>query len=176
MDRTAPCRRRLAALAVILPGLAGCETAREIDAAMRRVDVLDRVFQPRRPPPPAVVVAGPAVVAPPVWDGQPKEPEPATVPAVDVVAPVEEAPPATVEEATAPSVVAQPLPPPAAPVDPALRRAALIRQYPWLTRFWGELTPDQRGRVARRLPGDAASAWDRMGLAERVRLVFGERS
>jgi len=174
MDRTAPALRRLAALALLLAPLAACQTARDIDAAMRRVDILDRVFEPRRAAPqPSVVVAAPAAVQPQVQDGLPKEPEPAAVQTIEVAEP---APPAVAEEPPVQPAAASPPPPPAAPVDPAVRRAALIRQNPWVTRFWGELTSDQRGRVGRRLPGDAASAWDRMGLAERVRLLFGERS
>jgi hypothetical protein len=58
--------------------------------------------------------------------------------------------------------------------DPAVRRAALLRQNPWLSRFWSELTPAQQQRVARRLTGeDASSRWDRLGLADRVTLLFG---
>jgi hypothetical protein len=67
--------------------------------------------------------------------------------------------------------------PEAPPPDPAVRRAALLRQNPWLSRFWSELTQPQQARVARRVTeGDPAAAWDRMGLAERVRLIYGERA
>ncbi len=51
-----------------------------------------------------------------------------------------------------------------------------IRQEPWLTRFWEELTPAQRRRVRGRLdkPEDeAAAAWDGMGLPQREATLFG---
>ena len=61
-----------------------------------------------------------------------------------------------------------------------------LRQNRWLARFWAELTPAQRARVATRMgnaaPGattdraDAARRWDVMGLEDRSRLVFGHGS
>jgi len=55
-----------------------------------------------------------------------------------------------------------------------------VRQHPWLTRSWEELTPAERHRVATRLshqrprPTDPSqSVWDRLGLPDRTALVFG---
>ena len=77
---------------------------------------------------------------------------------------------------------AEPAPPRAEPPpDPALRRRALLRQFPWVAQFWSELARPQQQRVARRLtaggtPAEGhAAAWDRMGLAERVDMLFGSR-
>ena len=63
-------------------------------------------------------------------------------------------------------------------LDPVARIAGLLRQNPWLTRFWSELTPGEQSRVTRALarrgaPGPAPNAWDPMGLADRVELLFG---
>lgn len=143
--------RRLLVLALLAP-LAGCGALRGTGEALRRVDVLDRVFEPERfrpPPPPALPSA-------------PPEPLPEAVPAIlpePIAAPLPLPEPPAIEE-----------PPP----DPALRVTALIRQNPWLTRFWSELTQAQQDRVARRLRGDDIPArWDALGLAERVRLLYG---
>jgi hypothetical protein len=58
---------------------------------------------------------------------------------------------------------------------------ARLRQAPWLTRFWDELTPSQRRRVLARLrrspfpssPAEAPATWDVMGLPTREALIFG---
>ena len=57
---------------------------------------------------------------------------------------------------------------------------------PWLTRFWAELTPGQRRRVAMRMQHTAPSLvtdrdgraryWDIMGLEDRLTLVLGKGS
>ena len=66
-----------------------------------------------------------------------------------------------------------------APPDPAQRMAGLLRQNPWLARFWSELTPAEQIRVTRALsrsgaaPAAAPAAWDPMGLQDRVELLFG---
>ncbi|GAA0603695.1 hypothetical protein GCM10009416_46630 [Craurococcus roseus] len=72
---------------------------------------------------------------------------------------------------------------PQATTDPEARTRLLVRQNPWLTRFWMELTPAQQSRVERQLRrGDVvlavegaepAVAWDSMGLADRAALIFG---
>jgi len=59
-----------------------------------------------------------------------------------------------------------------------------LRRDRWVTRFWGELTPDQRRRVAMRLQRAAPSLmadrdgharyWDIMGLEDRLKLVLGK--
>jgi hypothetical protein len=61
-----------------------------------------------------------------------------------------------------------------------------LRRDRWVTRFWAELTPDQRRRVAKRMQDaapnlvvdreDHARYWDVMGLEDRLKLVFGSRS
>jgi hypothetical protein len=147
-------RMPLTALAALLL-LAGCQTVREVDEAMRRVDVLDRVFEPqrfRRPPPPPA----PAVL----------EKDPAPEPVVEAVA----------EPVAAP--LAEPLPPLPEPEPEPVRAAPpstaeVLRRNPWMTRFWSELTPAQQARVGRRLPGDSAARWDGMGLPDRARLLGG---
>jgi hypothetical protein len=54
-----------------------------------------------------------------------------------------------------------------------------VRRNPWLARFWEELSPAQRRRVAagmrRATSGqeEPAARWDVMGLEERAALVFG---
>lgn len=174
---------RLGVLA--LPLLAGgCQAARDMDAAMRSVGVLDRVFEPDRygaartraaaapaaATVPAEAVPRPAVTAeplPPVLAGPGSEP---AAPQVKDPLAGSDAMPA-----------AQPVPdPPRA--DPAVRRATLLRENPWVARFWSELDAAQRGRVQRALARagqagpDAAARWDPMGLGDRVRLVFGDEA
>lgn len=72
---------------------------------------------------------------------------------------------------------------PQATDDPEARTRLLVRQNPWLTRFWMELTPAQQSRVERQLrrgdvvlaveSAEPAVAWDSMGLADRAALIFG---
>jgi hypothetical protein len=62
--------------------------------------------------------------------------------------------------------------------DPELRARALMRQFPWITRFWAELRGQERARVERafRRRGQAEDfdvSWDKMGLQDRVLLLFG---
>jgi hypothetical protein len=148
-------RRALSGIVLALV-LGGCA----VDAAMRRADTLDRVFEPER------------FRAPAPAGGPPKDPIPvvAPLPAPGVLPPGWYVPdPPTAPEAPEP-------PPP--PVDPAARLAGLLRQNPWLARFWSELTPAEQTRVTRALarrgaPGVAPAAWDPMGLQERVELLFG---
>ncbi len=72
-------------------------------------------------------------------------------------------------------------PNPVVPPDPAQRMANLLRQNAWLARFWSELTPAEQLRVTRALarrgaePMAAPTAWDPMGLQDRVELLFGRR-
>jgi hypothetical protein len=80
---------------------------------------------------------------------------------------------------------AEPRPNPAPPsaADPESRTRLLVRQNPWVTRFWMELTPAQQARIERQLhrgnmrlaagQGEPAAIWDPMGLSDRVGLVFG---
>jgi len=139
-----------------------------VDERLRRIDLLDRVFEPERfrtppPEPPAIMAAVPDPVTPP--DPMP-ETDPVAMPIPD---PVPDPAPRPWFDAPAAEQEVAP------PADPALRRRALLRQQPWLSRFWSELTAAQQQRVQRRLPGEAepAAAWDSMGLADRVTLVFG---
>jgi hypothetical protein len=157
--------RGLAWLGMVL-ALGGCG----VDAAMRRVDTLDRVFEPERFAAPGPVGGPPkdptpvaAVPVPEAFVPEPVMPEPGVLPPGWYVPD----PPAAPEE-------------PASPPDPspAQRTAALLRQNPWIARFWSELTPAEQGRVtralARRGPATAApAAWDPMGLQDRVELLFG---
>jgi hypothetical protein len=148
--------RRPIIAALMLLALAGCGAVREVDSALRRVDVLDRVFDPGRyrvpPPPPA---------APPEPEVQVKAPEPDPVP-------VAVAEPAPVAEAPRPPL-ADPAP---EPLPPPVTTAEMLRRNPWMTRFWSELTANQQSRVSRRLPTNAPARWDSMGLPDRARL-FG---
>jgi hypothetical protein len=143
------------ALAALLL-LGGCQTARNVDEALRRVDVLDRVFDPARfrtPPPP------------------PPAPEPELLVKVqEPEAPAPEPIAAPVPEPLPPEPVPEPVPA-AAPAPPST--AELLRRNPWLSRFWSELTPAQQARVTRRLPADTAARWDVMGLPDRARLLQG---
>lgn len=62
--------------------------------------------------------------------------------------------------------------------DPDLRTKALARQFPWITRFWAELRGEERARAERAFrrrgqSDDFDVAWDKMGLRDRVLLLFG---
>jgi hypothetical protein len=184
--------RRNVALVVLLlaPALSGCET-------MERMDYLDRFFDPalrarsvagmepvRNPGDPAptanggfqqasVVAMEPVRGAGDAFPAADWNPEPASVVAME---PVRSA--GDQNTRTASLRAAEP------PMDAETRTRLLVRQNPWLTRFWMELTPAQQARVERRLrrgnvspasgqADPAAAAWDPMGLADRARLVFG---
>jgi hypothetical protein len=182
------------AMALLCLWLAGCGSAGSVDEALRRVDVLDRVFDPagrwgnRQPAPPPeppprqiLVTPAPMPAALPLEQGS-AEPEP--LPGLDFPARVEPAaaePRALPAPAPPPPVAALPAAPPPAGAD--TRTPFMVRTNPWLTQFYGELTPEQQARVQRQLrsgtfaqperAADPASVWDPMGLADRVRLVFG---
>lgn len=169
----------------------------QMDHAMRRVDVLDRIFDPGRYRTADAAADGPVGV--PVA-GPPKDPLAAETGAdqggeggiesgavVDGASPragelppgwyVPE-PPTTPEEPPVAQAVPDAAPQAAMPVDPAARTAALLRQNPWISRFWSELTAAEQGRVLRALArrgtaGPAPASWDPMGLADRVELLFG---
>ncbi len=84
--------------------------------------------------------------------------------------PAEEPPPPLPGTAAAP----EPAPPP----DPARRTRFLLRENPWIAGFWAELAPAERARAERAFArrgehDDLPAAWDRLGLAERVLLLFG---
>ena len=173
--------RRSAALLTLLLPLAGC-------AAMNQVTVLDRLFEPERfgaqPPRPAAAPPRAVAALPPVA-------APAAVPP-PIAPPAAVAPPASPPAAVAPEIVApdvatpdtvamEPLPDPKpvaasrrpAPEDAEARLRQTIRQHPWVTRFWSELTLTEQARIARQLPADddPPGRWDSMGLADRARLV-----
>jgi hypothetical protein len=198
----APARRRRALAPVLLAlALPGCE-------AMERMDYLDRFFEPTlayRP----VVAMDPApapltdrhfqdsVVAmeprpnPPTarstadWDPPPgpvvaMEPRPNPPVTQAAVAADGNAQPNRARAAEPPRQEAAAAPQAA---DPEARTRLLVRQNPWLTQFWMELTPAQQARVERQLQrggmvlaaerAEPAVAWDSMGLADRARLIFG---
>ncbi len=173
-----PARWRYLASLLCALALTACGAVEIADRNLRRIDILDRVFEPERfrPPPEPL----PQVQA-----------EPLTPSAIDETGsdaapqPAEERPP-TLARAPEPAAAPAPEPVPGAvpaqarQPDPAVRRASLLRQFPWLAQFWGELEPAQQGRVSRALrragatpPEEDPARWDRMGLADRVRLVFG---
>ena len=201
-DNGKPPRRRCAPAPLLLLALAlpGCET-------LDRMDYLDRFFEPQARQY-AASEPRPAVAPAADWTPQPgsafaTEPPPpyATVADRGVQAPAPVVameprpnPPTTAADAGAPPSrprAAEPRPETlagagsAAPqaADPEARTRLLVRQNPWLTRFWMELTPAQQSRVERQLRrGDVAlavensepaAAWDSMGLADRAALVFG---
>ncbi|MGG5808210.1 hypothetical protein [Falsiroseomonas sp. CW058] len=82
-------------------------------------------------------------------------------------------------------------PPPAmsaassAAAAPPVTLGERVRREAWLTRFWEQLTPTQRGRVLARMrraepplatrEEEAAPVWDGLGLPERNALLFGPR-
>lgn len=143
-------------------------------AAMERMDYLDRIFEPER-------FARPVPAAQPAPGGAlPSEPDAETVVAME---PLPDPVPLPASQRTAPSPPAREAVPATLPAGPddATRLRATLRRNPWLTRFWSELTAAQQGRVEQRLrrgetpAAEAAGAWDSMGLADRARLVFGDR-
>jgi hypothetical protein len=163
---------------VLALALAGCA----VDSAMRRADALDRVFEPER-------FAAPSAEAP--VGGPPNAPIPvaavsgfaslesdvAASPQPGVLPPgwyVPDPPAGPEEFATSPD----PAPLSPAPPSPAQRTAGLLRQNPWVARFWSELTQAEQIRVTRALArrgaaATAPAAWDPMGLQDRVDLLFG---
>lgn len=181
--RPKPKIRALVLLLLLAPVVSGCET-------LERMDYLDRFFEPTpRPFAAAAPIAEPvrnqADPAPPAADW---EPPPAAVVSMEPIESPADRWPAT-ERSPQQAVVraAAPRPDPGASTgaDGETRTRLLVRQNPWVTRFWMELTPAQRARVERRLlrGGDVrlaseqqtepANVWDPMGLSDRVNLVFG---
>ena len=180
-------KRRGYALALLLlaPMVSGCET-------LERMDYFDRIFDPSlRSTPPGVTAMAPVrnPADPPAatnWTPQPAPVvtamEPIWNPADNPVATARNPQPAT----TARAVEPRPTPAPLSAVDAESRTRSLVRQNPWLTRFWMELTPAQQARVERQLrrgtvrlaseQAGPAAVWDPMGLADRASLVFGGAS
>ena len=135
-----------ALLAALALGMAGCTGVEERGAAWRRPGAPPPAVVPARAPAPATPAA-----RPPVMETPQAEPEP---------------------EAR----LAQAVPDPEARAE--LRAKALVRQFPWITRFWAELRGEERARAERafRRRGETEgvdAAWDRMGLHDRVLLLFG---
>ena len=159
-------------VAVLLGAALGACT--RLDQGMRRADALDRVVEPERggspKAPPAEAALG-AELAPMPAEGRDELPPLAARPESGTGLPPGWYVP---DPPTAPEVsAAQPL-----PLDPAARSAALLRQNPWIARFWSELTPVEQSRVTRALArrgaaGPVPAAWDPMGLADRLELLFG---
>jgi hypothetical protein len=196
--------RRAAAPLLLVLALPGCET-------LDRMDYLDRFFEtpasqrpvfaaaePRPDPAPATgwnsSQPGPVVAMEP----RPDPPSAYTYDAADTYAADRGHEPGSVV-----AMEPRPNPPPSTsaaldgnaqpnraraaeappPADPEARTRLLVRQNPWLTRFWMELTPAQQARVERQLrrggvvlaaeSTEPAGAWDSMGLADRASLVFG---
>jgi hypothetical protein len=176
--RSQPVRRgRVASLLLLAPILAGCE-------AMDRMVFFDQFFEPA--PRPGPVVAMQPIVSPTDYEPatDPAPPQPTLVRAMEPVAnPADYA--TTGDRVPLPASVRTPEPrPPRTEADAESRTRLLVRQNPWVTRFWMELTPAQQSRIQRQLHRsnllltgggtDAEAEWDRMGLADRVGLVFGK--
>ena len=166
---------------MLAPVVSGCET-------MERMDYFDRIFDPALRSSPAYFPIRPI----PDPGNYPVAAVADPSPQLDVVVAMEPIPnpvnhsrPTERSHQSASVRAAEPRPNPApAPVaDAEARTRLLVRQNPWVTRFWMELTPAQQSRVERQLlrgnvrpasgQADAAAAWDPMGLADRVGLVFG---
>jgi hypothetical protein len=171
-------RSRALVLLLLAQAVSGCET-------LERMDYWDRLFDPslRRGP----VVAMEPIRSPgdqaPAMDGNPA---PASVVALDPVRNPGDLAPATnrnVQSGSSRAMEPRSNPSPSSGADAEARTRQLVRQNPWLTRFWMELTPAQRAQVERRLQrgnvrtaaeqGEPAATWDPMGLADRAALVFG---
>lgn len=167
-------RRRCRALA--LPLLAfltpGCE-------ALERMDYLDRFFEPQTyAQQEAAPQPVPAAVTPDPDPAADRDGQAGRIVAMDPI-PDPPAAQARVRDAAASEQASPPR------TGAEERTRSLVRQNRWLTQFWMELTPAQQERVARRLnPGgarpaaagrtvDVEAAWDRMGLSDRAKLVFG---
>ena len=169
-------------LLLLAPVVSGCET-------MERMDYLDRFFEPTPRPVTAAAATeplqNPTSVLPPATDSNP---QPAAVVAMEPIENTADRWPAAERPPQQAAVrAAGPRPDPGASpaaADAESRTRLLIRQNPWLTRFWMELTPAQRARVERRLlrggdvrlasgQAEPAIVWDPMGLSDRVNLVFG---
>jgi hypothetical protein len=195
-------RRRAVAPLLLVLAVPGCQT-------LERMDYLDRFFDPTYQQRVVVAAEPPPepALAPDHWRTQPNSvmamesrpgpPSPSAAdwggaPSGSVVAmePRPNPPPAAAAaegsgqservRAAEPRVAGAA---PQAAADPEARTRSLVRQNPWLTQFWMELTPAQQARVERQLSrGDVvlaaertepAAAWDAMGLADRARLIFG---
>ncbi len=159
--------------------VSGCET-------LERMDYWDRYFEPApRPAPVAATEPTPNPANfPPATD---RNPEPAPVVAMEPIPNSSDRWPATdrpPQQSAARATEPRPDPGrPASGTDAEARTRLLVRQNPWLTRFWMELTPAQRARVERQLrrgdvrlaaeQAEPATVWDPMGLSDRVGLVFG---
>jgi hypothetical protein len=179
-------RRKLKGRASVLlllfaPVVSGCET-------LERMDYLDRFFEPAPRPFAAAATADPALnQADPALPAADSSPQPAAVVSMEPIENPADRWPAAAERSPQQAVVraAAPRPDPGTPTgaDGENRTRLLVRQNPWVTRFWMELTPAQRARVERRLLRDVrlaseqqaepANVWDPMGLSDRVSLVFG---
>jgi hypothetical protein len=89
------------------------------------------------------------------------------------------APPPAPEAEQATGLTAPPAPAESAPrTTPEARTQALLRDFPWISGFWAELAPAERARTERAFARrgereELEASWDRMGLWERVVLLFG---
>jgi hypothetical protein len=179
--RPLPVRRGcVASLLLLAPILAGCE-------AMDRMDFFDQFFEPASRPGP-VVAMQPIVSSGDYGPATDRVAQPTLVRAMEPIANPADYHPTAENRAPLPAShrTSDPRPNPVPPseADAESRTRLLVRQNFWVTRFWMELTPAQQSRVQRQLHRsnllltgggtDAAAEWDRMGLADRVGLVFGK--
>jgi hypothetical protein len=179
-----PARRRRAFAVLLLGlGLSGCET-------MDRMDFFDRFFEAAPQTGSVAATDSPPNPAAAPWRTD-QDLQPAPVVAMEPIPNPPLVPYGRERDAAAAQPAAvratEPRPDPAAPpvasADAEQRTRLLVRQNPWLTQFWMELTPAQQARVRRQIRrgevvlasggSEPAAVWDPMGLSDRARLIFG---
>ncbi|HEV7264092.1 MAG TPA: hypothetical protein VGN83_04120 [Falsiroseomonas sp.] len=137
------------------------------------------VLAPKPPLPPSVAVAPTAPAARAMGPEARDRPDAVTgLPPGWYVPEPPSAPEPQSETATGATTRMEPSEAAAPRTTPELRTRALLRDFPWVAGFWSELEPQERARAERAFArrGDReglATMWDRMGLQDRVLLLFG---
>jgi hypothetical protein len=154
--------RSLAAVILLVPAACGRRASREPPPPLT---------------PPQAMMSRQAPVAEPLAPGPVPDPTTGLPPGWYVPEPPPMAEPGSAPQTgvTVPLTPAESVP---RRTSPELRTRALLRDFPWISGFWAELAPAERARAerafARRGERDGLAArWDRMGLGERVVLLFG---